>query len=92
MAYVPIICPLCKQNTFRVNERKNRKDIINPFYLQYNNKSCKKKGNLRNYSFLKFSKKIPASITYEIINLFAIDNQNAKKNREIIKIEISKNT
>ena len=43
LTYVPIIFPLCKQNTFRANERKIRKDIINPFYLQCNNKSCKKK-------------------------------------------------
>ena len=48
--------------------------------MQCNNKTCKKKGNLRNYSFLKFAKRIPACITYEIITLFIIiDNKNAKE-------------
>ena len=43
LIYIPSICPLCKKETFKVNEKKINKDIINPFYLQCNNKTCKKK-------------------------------------------------
>ena len=36
-----------------------------------------KKGNLINYSFLKFIKMISTSIVYEIITLFALQNRNS---------------
>ena len=83
MIYLPKICPLCKKESFRIYEKK-KEDIINPFYLVCNQKTCKKKRSLRYYSFLSFAKRIPASIIHAILYSF-IDKKSAKEIESTLK-------
>lgn len=82
--YVPNICPKCKQNTFRINE-KTSLDLLNPLYLSCSNKKCKYKSNLRKYSFFRLHKNIPASVIHYIMYLFIVVKINATQIEKSLK-------
>ena len=74
--YQPKNCPLFKKGEFNI--RKNPKqNILNPYLVVCNNKICKKKSYLRQYSFFGKNKKIPASIIAYIIYNFTVLKLNA---------------
>ena len=54
-------------------------DILNPYYLSCNNKPCRKRKNLRAYTFFALHKNIAASIILEIFKLFLIIRLNGKQ-------------
>ena len=54
-------------------------NIINPFYCKCGNYKCKAKKNIREYSFLKFHKTIPASVIIDIFYYFIIVKNNSKQ-------------
>ena len=70
-----------------MRKRKGKyKNIINPFYLICNQKKCKKKKrSLRYYSFLTFTKRIPASISHTILYIFFINKKSAKEIEATLK-------
>ena len=78
LPFLGLCLPKCKRDTFKINEVK-KLDIVNPYYCRCNVKDCRYKRNIRYYSFLKFTKTVPASIVYEILKLFILDKRNAKE-------------
>ena len=67
--YKPDICQTCFKGNFALKESKDA-NIINPYYLRCNNKSCRKRVNLRAFSFLVNLRYTPASVTFEILYKF----------------------
>ena len=81
--YSPNLCPLCKHNTFRINEKtKKRCSFICNVVI-----NLEKKGNLRNYSFLKFDKIITARIKFEVATLFVLKNKNSNEIKNNLQIK-----
>ena len=78
LIYKPEICPCCKKGKLSIYESQNI-DIINPFNIRCNSKTCKKKYNIRKFSFFKLHPKIPISIMIYIIELFITFKNNAKQ-------------
>ena len=66
LIYKPNICLKCNKNTYEIY-KKQKQDIINPYYLKFTKQKCQKRENIRKYSILKLSKLIPASLIYDII-------------------------
>lgn len=88
MIYPPNLCFFeCQKKTFNINETK-KIDIINLNYLKCSNKSCKYKISIREFSILKFIKRIHASIAYQILMLFIIEKKSAKNIQKSMKKEI----
>ena len=54
-SYQPHICPICHTGEFVLKESTGD-DILNPYYLRYNNKPCRKKKILELILFLHFIK------------------------------------
>ena len=76
--YLPKIWPKWGHNTMRMLEKKSN-SLINPYYLKFLRYKCQKRENIRNYSFLKITKNISASIIYEIIIQFILEKKNGKE-------------
>lgn len=68
---------------FTINSNK-KSDILNPLIYRCKNLKCRKILKLRNFSFLKGLRGFPASITYEILQLFINEGLNACKIQSII--------
>ena len=72
--YIPEKCPKCKHNKISIGNRAN---LISPKILLCNNKICKSRISLRNFSFLKLFKKIRCTYLMKILKYFIIDQKNA---------------
>ena len=83
--------PYCKLKAIQIEEKK-KNDLINPYYILCNNKSCKWKQSIQVYSFLNCSKLITASIFYEITCLFLIEMKHGKEIENSIKSKYGKST
>jgi hypothetical protein len=66
------------KEAIQIKERTD-KYIKNPFYLRCKFKKWKNRKTLRQISFLKLDKFIPANIIFEIFNSFIIHKKNAKQ-------------
>ena len=84
--YETDICPACKCKSLKLKENKNQ-NILNPFFLRCSTKNCRRKYNLRHFSFFKLHKTLPASILLYVINEFIIMNSNAKEIKNRIKMK-----
>lgn len=74
-SYQPNVCPTWEIGNMEIKQKKER-DLINPFYCRCRNIKCGRKINLRNYTFLKGLKNVPASIVYTIFELFTNEGLN----------------
>ena len=63
---------------------------MNPYYIRCNNNKCRKKKNLRTYSFMNKIKNIPASVCFMILENFFIIGLNAIKFTKAIKEKYNK--
>ena len=70
--YIPEKCQI--SNIVKLELKKqNKEDIVNPYYIRCNNNKCRKKKNLRTYSFMNKIKNIPASVCFMILkNIFLL--------------------
>ena len=87
--YKPDICPCCNKGLYIIKKYK-KPDIINIFFCECNNKICRKKVQLRNYSIFKICKNIPASVFFKILEWFFQHEKNATKIIELIKDKFQK--
>ena len=78
LIYKPNICPKCNKKTYKIY-KKQKQDIINPYYLKCTKQKCQKRENIRKYSILKLAKLIPTSLIYDIILLFIVEKKMEKK-------------
>ena len=67
-------CPNCKNESLKLF--RNSKSLSNPYILKCNKKECRKKLNLREWTFFGLHKKIPISVLIKIIGLFILHNKN----------------
>ena len=81
--------PCCNKGIFIIKKYKNP-HIINIFYCQCNNKTCRKEVQLRNYSILKICKNISPSVFFKIIECFFLHEKNVAKISELIKEKFKK--
>ena len=88
LLYLLHYCPNCKKILLKYTKKKP--DILNPYYLKCNDAKCRKKSNIRECSFLKFAKMIPATIVYEVILLFIIEQKNGKDIELVLKNKYDK--
>ena len=75
---MPSNCQKC--NTGKMEIKKlEKKNIINPYYVRCNNKSCRKRVNLKAFSFLVNLRYTPASLSFAILENFLYVGLNAQK-------------
>ena len=87
--YIPEICPTCNKGKMEIKKYFS-KNIVNPYYIRCNYSKCRKKNNLRTFSFMNKIKNLPASIIFEILENFFIIGLNANKIYKILKEKYSK--
>ena len=88
--YKPEICPTCNVGIYDIKEYTNI-NINKIFYCRCNFKSCRKRVDLRLYSKFKINNNIPASVIFNIIDLFFFEGLNDKKITNKINIEYKNN-
>ena len=76
-------CPNCQNDGLRIH--KSNKSLSNPVKLRCNDRKNKKSVNIRNDTFFAFFKKVPISIVIKVIELFLLENKNAKEIETKIK-------
>ena len=81
--YMPDFCPTFKKGKMSIREN-NKNKICNPYLLVCKNKVCKRKINLRKYSFFSLNPKIPVSVICFIIYNFLILKLNAEQIKQAI--------
>ena len=89
-SHQPHTCPTSHSGECVLKESTGY-DILNPYYLRCNNKPCKKRKNLRVYTFFALHKNIPASIILEIFKLFIIIRLNGKQIFDKLSLTFQKN-
>ncbi len=72
----PNACPIYFQEKFILKE-SNKEDILNPYYLRYNNTPFRKRKLLLVYDYFNLHKTIPARIILNIIYIFIVVRLNA---------------
>ena len=82
-SYQNNICPHCHKTKLGINELKN-KNILNPIFMRCSDKKCKRKYNLKYFSFFRLHNKIPMSIFIYIIEIFIIVKANAKQLEKLL--------
>ena len=70
--------PTCFKGDFDLKENKGI-NILNPFYLKYNNNKCRKLKFLRAYTLFNLNKNIPSNFLLEVFNLFIVIRLNLKQ-------------
>lgn len=76
--YKPDICPVCNYGKFELKNH-NKKNINKIFYCRCSFIKCRKKSELRNFSIMRLSRNLPASIFFKIVEYFFFDELNARK-------------
>ena len=82
-SYQPNICPTYNIVNMEILQQKES-NLLNPFNCRCRNIKCRRKFNLRNFTFLKGVKNVPISMAYTILDLFINEGLNAIKIKNIL--------
>ena len=82
--YMPSYSQKCNTGKYEI-KKLEVKNILNPYYVRCNNKICRKKVNLRAFSFLVKLRYTPASVAFDILDKFLYIGLNAQQINKILK-------